>query len=293
MLLVTPPNEVPLALATAHPAGSAPKNPIVLCHGLLGFDTLYGIVNYWNEIPETLRAAGADVYVAIVSPTSSVEARAEELMEQINKEYPGRSVHLIGHSMGGLDCRYLVKHLLHKANFSVLSVSTIATPHRGSPAADVVVGTHTALSVTEIPGFSAFLNMFQVGRGDCQAWASLSTSNTKTFNACTSDVPGVRYLSYGCQFVPGIIDTVTWGASFHLLNLKEGENDGVVSVASAKWGEYLGTISGVNHTEVIGHKFTQTRPSDVLNFIGGVQPFDHKAFFLKHAKYLASNVEVY
>ncbi|CAE6478745.1 unnamed protein product, partial [Rhizoctonia solani] len=98
---------------------------------------------------------------------------------------------------------------------------------------------------------------------------------------------------YGCQFVPGIIDTVAWGASFHLLNLKEGENDGVVSVASAKWGEYLGTISGVNHTEVIGHKFMQTRPSDVLNFIGGVQPFDHKAFFLKHAKYLASNVEVY
>jgi triacylglycerol lipase len=132
-----------LALATVHPAGSAPKNPIVLCHGLLGFDSLYGIVNYWNEIPETLRAAGADVYVATVSPTSSTEARAEELVQQISKEYPGRSVHLIGHSMGGLDCRHLVAHLMHKANFKVLSVSTIATPHHGSPAADVVVGAHS------------------------------------------------------------------------------------------------------------------------------------------------------
>ncbi|CAE6478739.1 unnamed protein product, partial [Rhizoctonia solani] len=135
------------ALATVHSAGSAPKNPIVLCHGLLGFDTLYGIVNYWNEIPETLRAAGAEVHVAIVSPTSSVEARAEELIQQINKTYPGRSIHLIGHSMGGLDCRHLVKHLMHKANFSVLSVSTIATPHRGSPAADVVVGAHSKSSI--------------------------------------------------------------------------------------------------------------------------------------------------
>ncbi|CAE6439736.1 unnamed protein product [Rhizoctonia solani] len=275
------------ALAAVHPAGSAPKNPIVLCHGLLGFDSLYGIVNYWNEIPETLRAAGAEVYVATVSPTSSTETRAEELLQQISKEYPGRSIHLIGHSMGGLDCRHLVAHLMPKANFKVLSVSTIATPHHGSPAADVVVGAH----ITEIPGFQAFLNMFKIGRGDCQAWASLSTSNTKTFNACTPDVPGVRYLSWSCQFVPGIIDSVSWGASFHLINLKEGPNDGVVSAASAKWGEHLGTLEGVNHTEVIGHKFTQTRPTDVLNFIGGVQPFDHKAFFLKHAKYLATNVE--
>ncbi|KAG8959666.1 hypothetical protein FRC00_001359 [Tulasnella sp. 408] len=275
------------ALATSHPAGSAPKNPIVLVHGLFGFDTLYGIVNYWNEIPETLQAAGAEVYVATVSPTSSVQVRAEELLVQISRKYPGRNVHLIGHSMGGLDCRHLVTHLLPRASFRVLSVSTIATPHRGSPTADVVAGSH----ITEIPGFRPFLNLFQVGRGDLEAFKSLSTSNMKDFNARTPDVPGVRYLSYGCQFVPGICDLVCWGASFNLLNLKEGENDGVVSVASAKWGEYQGTITGVNHTEVVGHKVTQTRPTDVLNFIGGVQPFDHKKFFLDHAKYLATNAE--
>ncbi|KAG8899747.1 hypothetical protein FRC00_000981 [Tulasnella sp. 408] len=233
-----PPNEITLALATRHPAGSAPKNPIVLVHGLFGFDTLYGIVNYWNEIPETLQAAGAEVYVATVSPTSSVQVRAEELLVQISRKYPGRNVHLIGHSMGGLDCRHLVTHLLPRANFCVLSVSTIATPHRGSPTADVVVGSH----ITEIPGFRPFLNLFQVGRGDLEAFKSLSTSNMKDFNARTPDVPG-------------------------------------------------GTITGVNHTEVVGHKVTQTRPTDVLNFIGGVQPFDHKKFFLDHAKYLATNVE--
>lgn len=94
-----------------------PKNPIILCHGLLGFDTLFGIVNYWNEIPEVLKAAGAEVLVARVSATSATETRAAELVKQIARTYPGRSVHLVGHSMGGLDCRYLVSHLLDDAGF--------------------------------------------------------------------------------------------------------------------------------------------------------------------------------
>jgi triacylglycerol lipase len=206
----------------------------------LGFDTLFGIINYWNEIPEALRAAGAEVLVARVPATSSVEARAAELVKQIAKAYSGRSVHLIGHSMGGLDCRYLTKHLMEGAGFKVLSVSTMATPHRGSPAADLVVATHSKYpfafirsalpppylnlyppllptltfafaTVTEIPGFRGLLNMFPAGDGDAQAWSSLSTANTRTFNACTPDVPGVRYFSWGASFVPGIIDTLAWG----------------------------------------------------------------------------------
>jgi hypothetical protein len=47
----------------------------------------------------------------------------------------------------------------------------------------------------------------------------------------------------------------------------------------------------VNHTEIIGHKFTQTRPTDVLNVLGGQAPFDHKKFFVEHASMLAKEVE--
>ncbi|KAG8754105.1 hypothetical protein FRC11_006864 [Ceratobasidium sp. 423] len=266
--------------------GPMPENPIVLCHGLFGFDTLFGIVNYWRDAPKALRTAGAEVLVTRVSPTSATEDRARELLAQVNKEYAGRSVHLIGHSMGGLDCRYLVSHLMENATFKVLSVTTVSTPHWGSPVADVVMSSH----VTEVPGFEEFMNLLPMGKGDGGAFESLSTEKAREFNATTPNVEGVRYLSWGCRFVPGVIDAPVWLAPYGIIHSKEGQNDGMVSVSSAKWGEYLGTIKGVNHTEIIGHKFTETRPRDLLNAVTG-KMFDYQKFYLEHAKYLAENVE--
>ncbi|KAG8998721.1 hypothetical protein FRB94_006699 [Tulasnella sp. JGI-2019a] len=275
------------ALATPRPADIlAPKNPIILVHGLFGFDTLFGIINYWNDIPDALVAVGAEVFVARVPATSSVGTRAAALVTQIAKKYRGRSVHLIGYSMGGLDCRHLVTHMLDGAGFKVLSVTTIATPHRGSPAADVFVDTH----ITDVPGFRGLMNILPSGDGDGEAFASLSTSNCRAFNTFTPDVSGVRYFSWGASFIPGLIDTVIWGAPFRIINGKEGANDGMVSVSSARWGQYLGTIQGVNHTEIIGLKFNPRR-TDVSNFIEGQAPFDHTSFFVKHASMLAKEVE--
>ncbi|KAG8736760.1 hypothetical protein FRC10_008972 [Ceratobasidium sp. 414] len=266
------------ALANTQRVAQPPTHPIILCHGLFGFNTIGGIVDYWNDIPEALRGAGADVFVAEVPATSAVETRAARLKEQIVAKYRGRSVHLIGHSMGGLDCRYLVSHLLNDEAFNVVSVTTIATPHRGSPAADIIGGT----GVAELAVVRAVMNLLPVGSGDGQAFASLSTANSRTFNACTPDRPGVRYFSWGASFIPGALDALTWGATHLHISLTQGENDGVVSLTSAQWGEYLGTVKGVNHTEIIGHKFVYTRPTDVLNFLGGQPPFDYKQFYVKH-----------
>lgn len=176
-----------------------PNNPIIFCHGLFGFDTLtLGpsfaplSIPHWRGISEVLAAAGADVLVTRVPATSAIPARAAVLREKIAETYPGRSVHLIGHSMGGLDCRYLAHQLILEANgakepemdsidegasvqkggeyrheggaeqttdeeakkeeaaerkrrklppFKVLSVTTVATPHRGSAFADYFLST--------------------------------------------------------------------------------------------------------------------------------------------------------
>lgn len=37
-----------------------------------------------------------------------------------------------------------------------------------------------------------------------------------------------------------------------MISEKEGDNDGLVSVTSAKWGEYLGTLENVNHLDLVG-----------------------------------------
>jgi triacylglycerol lipase len=112
--------------------------PIVLAHGLFGYDRIgvgrLTIVSYFRGIPEFLRGGGNRVVVTRVPAISGVKHRAKVLAEQIERACPGEAVHLIGHSMGGLDARQLMADLAWSGR--VLSLTTIGTPHLGSALAD-------------------------------------------------------------------------------------------------------------------------------------------------------------
>lgn len=84
----------------------SPKAPVVFCHGLLGFDTVTVgpslaplQVAHWRGIKEALEANGCEVLITRVPATSSPVERAKVLEKKISEVYPGRAVHLIGHSM--------------------------------------------------------------------------------------------------------------------------------------------------------------------------------------------------
>lgn len=228
-------------------------NPVVFCHGLLGFDSVKigpaiapFEVTHWRGIKEVLEANGTEVLITRVPATSSPVDRAKVLEERINAVYPGRSVHLIGHSMGGLDCRFLTTHLVNR-NFTVLSVTTIATPHRGSSFADhflETVGKH------RLPQVLSLLDLLPNGGGDGKAFEFLTLESMKRFNEETPDVEGVKYFSWGAVYDPGLIDT--WKYPHSVILEKEGPNDGLVSIESAKWGTYLGTMHQVNHLDLVG-----------------------------------------
>jgi triacylglycerol lipase len=109
------------------------KYPIVLEHGLVGFNTLGGVIQYWNGIPENLRSQGAEVFVTQVSPVNSSVARGESLIAQLDeiraiKGNAKLKFNLIGHSQGGVDIRYVaaVRPDL------VASLTTVGSPHLGS-----------------------------------------------------------------------------------------------------------------------------------------------------------------
>lgn len=78
-----------------------PKNPIVLAHGLLGFDELRLAgkllpgLHYWRGITEALMANGIEVITASVPPSASIEDRAAKLGEDIEKKAHGKSVNII------------------------------------------------------------------------------------------------------------------------------------------------------------------------------------------------------
>ncbi|KAL8812990.1 MAG: hypothetical protein Q9200_000617 [Gallowayella weberi] len=69
------------------------------------------------------------------------------------------------------------------------------------------------------------------------------------FNPKTPNREGVRYLSYGA-----LVDPPIWSAfrqSHWIVNKEEGDNDGLVSVESSKWGDYQGTLMNVSHLDLI------------------------------------------
>ena len=80
----------------------APKNPIVLAHGLFGFDELHLLgtqlpsIQYWRGITEALSARNVEVITATVPPSGCIEARAEKLAECVSQKACGKSVNIIG-----------------------------------------------------------------------------------------------------------------------------------------------------------------------------------------------------
>ncbi|KAJ1990033.1 hypothetical protein GGI25_002361 [Coemansia spiralis] len=119
----------------------APRNPVVLCHGLYGFDVRGPEklpilqVHYWRGIREALEKIGAKVVIAKVPGTGGVSERARQLDSLLSSRLPSEKINILGHSMGGLDARYLITHIRSK-NYSVESLTTVCTPHRGSPFMD-------------------------------------------------------------------------------------------------------------------------------------------------------------
>lgn len=84
------------------------KHPIVLVHGLFGFEDVL-FVDYFYKVPHKLSRNGAMVYIAEVSPANSTEVRGEQLLEYIDEVLAlsgAEKVNLIGHSHGGPTARY-------------------------------------------------------------------------------------------------------------------------------------------------------------------------------------------
>ncbi|KGO53855.1 Arrestin-like, N-terminal [Penicillium expansum] len=258
---------------------AAPKYPVVLAHGLLGFDELRLAgpylpgVQYWRGIKEALTARGIEVITATVPPSSSIEARAEQLARNIEAGAQGKDVNIIAHSMGGLDSRYMISHI-RPEKFKVVSLTTIASPHRGSSVADYVFD---QIGADRLPQIYYALNRLKVETG---AFSQLTRKYmTETFNPNTPDMDDVRYFSYGAAVEPSI-----WSAfrlSHRVLAEIEGPNDGLVSVSSSRWGGdagYKGTLMGVSHLDLIN--WTNRLKWLVGEVTGNKRKFNAIAFYL-------------
>ena len=207
--------------------------PIVLVHGLFGFNqlTLGGlkVTDYFRLIPEALRRDGHVVpEPPQLNPAGSVAERAQDLKDYLQdanrSDVFQNQVHIIGHSLGGLDSRFMISKLGMADR--VLSLTTIGTPHHGSPIADIVVS-----------GVNPILNEFMNHLGvDVQAARDLTTDACRRFNDEVPDADGIQYFSIGGRFEPPRLFETPLGLAHDIIASTQQSNDGLVSVASATMG---------------------------------------------------------
>jgi len=201
--------------------------PIVLVHGFFGFDVQrigrFRVRRYWPGIVPMLRRSGNRVLVARLAPTDSISHRARQLQAFIESHLPDGPLHLIAHSMGGLDCRYALTHLgLHQR---VLSLTTINSPHQGSALAD--------FGVKQVEGLMKLL--FAAMGLTTRGVYDLTREACQRFNETTPDVPGVVYHSVASSCSLAALPPQFIG-SYLLIQAEEGANDGLVSTRSAaRW----------------------------------------------------------
>ncbi|WP_305119118.1 lipase family alpha/beta hydrolase [Tahibacter harae] len=249
------------------------RHPIVLVHGLLGFDSLLGVYDYWYGIPAQLRAGGAKVYVASVSAANSSTVRGEQLvrdLDHLRALYGHTKFNLIGHSHGGPTIRYVAS----VRPDLVASITSVGSPHKGSKVADALDATLPPGSplrplvagfVDALGGFLGFLS----GNSDPQyalgALASLNTAGSNTFNArhpqgipatsCgqgAAVVNGVRYYSIGgTSVLTNVFDAsdALLGAGGLFFGFEE--NDGLVGRCSSHLGVVLRDDYAWNHLDEV------------------------------------------
>ena len=222
--------------------------PIILAHGIVPFDALYRPLlqvglrrflrqpdkyDYFSGIAGHLENHGYTVFAPRVPFAAQVHKRALVLkrrIEVILESTGADRVHIIAHSMGGLDARHMIVDFDMADH--VATLTTIGTPHRGTTFADFGLA-----KVNWLIGFTGAFGL------NLEGFRDLSTEATTAFNERALDTESqnpVRYATYAAHQGYARIFTPL-KPPWKYIARREGDNDGLVSVTSAAWTDRLGS----------------------------------------------------
>ena len=227
------------------------KYPIILAHGIAIKETK--MLKAFGKIECALRNAGYSVFTANTDAFGSIESNAEQLKAyvlQILADTGAEKVNVIAHSKGGLDAKYMLAHL--DMADKVASLTTICTPHRGSAIATHIWSLPRALKRV----LAFFINGFYRIVGDenpdsLKVCEQLKKRDEDEIEASFTDK--VYCQSYSTKIV-SLRDCALMGIPMKIYSRTDGEeNDGVVSVESAKFETYKGECldEAVSHTQIV------------------------------------------
>jgi len=233
------------------------KQAIVFLHGILGADVIrkaWSGFHYFRGIKNALNTPGVSIHFPLTPSASSIAHRAGVLqlfIDQLQAEH----IHLVAHSMGGLDARHLIRH--GDPARRIRSLTTIGTPHHGSELVHWVDTTRGL--VQSLARHFLYPGILELTPGACEQ-----------FNHNTPDRSDVSYCSWaGCR--PAGEMPLLYRKQTRILQQQAGDNDSQVSVASASRGEFMGTVRA-DHLELAGWSLG-------LPKCGIQRPFDHTEFY--------------
>lgn len=259
------------------------KFPIVLVHGTGNRDYLK--LNYWGKIPECLEQDGAKVFYGNQEAWQTIEVNAKILKKNILKiltSTHSSKVNIIAHSKGGLEARYMIDKL--NMHSKVASLTTISTPHHGSKAVTIFCKFPTSLRKF----IAIFVNLYFECLGDKKsnfysASKQLSSTYCAKFNKQIKNFNSIYYQSYTSAMKTPFSD-IFMLITYIAVYLLEGENDGLVSVSSAKWINFKGVIrsknlNGISHCDIVGLRGLKVGKVDIDKFyINLVHKLKQKGF---------------
>jgi triacylglycerol lipase len=246
---------------------------------MMGFRNIGSLLSYFSHIPKHLRNLGYEIYLTQTEASDGSTVRAETLARQLRcilRRTGHEKLHLVGHSQGGLDARRIAADQRYGSHI-IASVTTIATPHRGTAIADA----YLELAPDSVdPLLDAVLNIYGIivnGPGDEANFRlqveEMSTAAMVQFNEDFPDHPDIEYRSWAGRSVPNLLyrdfgdELCNLGvyANPHRLDFldplfripwqiirdRDGINDGLVSIRSAQWGDFQGCVPA-DHIDEVG-----------------------------------------
>lgn len=244
------------------------KHPIVLVHGSTasGANLTIGPFNlgpYWAGIAEEIGATGTEVKIVHLPTDASIGERAAVLKNFLETDMKGQMVNIVGHSLGGLDARYAATVL---GSNQMASITTIGTPHLGSPLADWAAG-----QIDRRGLWYWFLRLIGYDMKHRRFLKEITTSAMKHFNDKVPNRSDVRYFSVRTKgsFRDGTMSYFLWLTSGWLEgqghHMSANGHDGLVPFDSQAWGREL-PVFNLDHLAQINHhefKLTSSKQESI------------------------------
>ena len=245
------------------------KYLVVLVHGAGIRDTFF--LRSFGKIDRELRKLGYDVTVADTDAFGTIESNAGLLkkhVEKILEEQGCGKVNIIGHSKGGLDSRYMIEHL--GMADSVASLTTLCTPHKGSPiATGILKSPRPVLKILEFT-LNFYYRLFGDKNPDSLKVGE-QLKRTDPGEAAVPPIPGIYCQSFSSTVKKGekhndFVMSIPF--AFSRYYEKNVQTDGLVPRDSTIFGVYRGDCvdGSVSHSEIIDFMTGKEKKAKVYAF---------------------------